>query len=82
MKSCLWKGLKMLNKEQVYDFFVEMNSSTGARKEALFDNFLEEYKYLLLKYSTVDGKFDEDLYQEQLACFYKCVLVFSKKLDM
>ncbi|WP_444643172.1 helix-turn-helix domain-containing protein [Caproiciproducens sp. R1] len=38
-------------------------------------NLIEMYKPLLLKESTVDGVFDEDLYQELCMVFMHCIEV-------
>lgn len=37
---------------------------------------LEQYKPMLIKYSIVNGQFNEDLYQEQCMILMKCINLF------
>lgn len=38
---------------------------------------LEQYKPMLIKYSIVNGQFNEDLYQEQCMILMKCINLFA-----
>ena len=38
---------------------------------------IEEFNYSINKYSYIQGKMDEDLYNEQLICLIKCVNKFK-----
>ena len=38
---------------------------------------LERYKPMLIKGSIINGRFDEDLYQEQCLVLMKCINQFS-----
>ena len=40
------------------------------------ESLLEIYRPLMLKASIVDGKFDEDLFQELQIVFMRCVQMF------
>ncbi len=37
---------------------------------------LERYKTLLLRNAVLDGKLDEDLYQELCITFLRCIMLF------
>lgn len=47
-------------------------------KEALL-KIIEMYRPLMIKYAVVDGKMDEDLYQELVYRLIVCVMVFPYK---
>lgn len=38
---------------------------------------LERYKPMLIKGSIINGRFDEDLYQEQCMVLMKCIKLFN-----
>ena len=38
---------------------------------------LEQYKPMLIKGSIINGRFDEDLYQEQCLVLMKCINLFN-----
>lgn len=38
---------------------------------------LERYKPMLIKGSIINGRFDEDLYQEQCLVLMKCINLFN-----
>lgn len=38
---------------------------------------LERYKPMLIKGSIINGRFDEDLYQEQCMVLMKCINLFN-----
>lgn len=45
---------------------------------AAFENLFLMYRPLLLKESVVEGKFDEDLFQELCIVFVRCVYRFRE----
>lgn len=51
-----------------------LQAKTG--QEGAMTLLLEMYKPLLIKYSIINGRFDEDLYQELCITFLKCVRLF------
>ena len=53
---------------------VFLQAKTG--QEGAMTLLLEMYKPLLIKYSIINGRFDEDLYQELCITFLKCVSLF------
>lgn len=53
---------------------VFLQAKTG--QEGAMTLLLEMYKPLLIKYSIINGRFDEDLYQELCITFLKCVRLF------
>ncbi len=46
--------------------------------EAAIERLIHMYRPLLSKLSCVADRFDEDLYQEQVICFMKCIKSFSE----
>lgn len=53
---------------------VFLQAKTG--QEGAMTLLLEMYKPLLIKYSIINGRFDEDLYQELCITFLKCIRLF------
>ena len=53
---------------------VFLQAKTG--QEGAMTLLLEMYKPLLIKYTIINGRFDEDLYQELCITFLKCVRLF------
>lgn len=47
----------------------------AGRESAIMD-LLEMYKPLLVKYAIINGRFDEDLYQELCIILLKCIAQF------
>ena len=47
----------------------------AGRESAIMD-LLEMYKPLLVKYAIINGRFDEDLYQELCITLLKCIQLF------
>lgn len=45
--------------------------------EDAFSELLEIYKPLLIRYSMINGQFNEDLYQEQCITLLRCVSTFE-----
>lgn len=58
------------------DFKVLLLSAKAGDAEA-FENLLLMYRPLLLKESVVEGKFDEDLFQELCIVFFRCIHGFQ-----
>lgn len=45
--------------------------------EDAFSELLEIYKPLLIRYSMINGQFNEDLYQEQCITLLRCISTFK-----
>lgn len=45
--------------------------------EDAFSELLEIYKPLLIRYSMINGQFNEDLYQEQCITLLRCISTFE-----
>lgn len=45
--------------------------------EDAFSELLEIYKPLLIRYSVINGQFNEDLYQEQCITLLRCISTFE-----
>lgn len=45
--------------------------------EDAFLELLEIYKPLLIRYSVINGQFNEDLYQEQCITLLRCISTFE-----
>lgn len=45
--------------------------------EDAFAELLEIYKPLLIRYSMINGQFNEDLYQEQCITLLRCISTFE-----
>ena len=45
--------------------------------EGAFSELLEIYKPLLIRYSMINGQFNEDLYQEQCITLLRCISTFE-----
>lgn len=45
--------------------------------EDAFSELLEIYKPLLIRYSMINGQFNEDLYQEQCITLLRCISAFE-----
>lgn len=59
--------------------FIELLLSAKSGDASAFEELFARYKNLLRKYSVVNGKFDEDLYQEQCVLFVHCIEIFDVK---
>lgn len=57
------------------DFRALLLSAKEGDKEA-FENLFLMYRPLLLKESVVEGKYDEDLFQEFCIVFFRCIHSF------
>ena len=56
--------------------FKEMLLQAKASRESAIMALLEMYKPLLVKYAIINGRFDEDLYQEFVYTMLRCILKF------
>lgn len=56
--------------------FKEMLLQAKAGREQAVMALLEMYKPLLVKYAIINGRFDEDLYQELCIILLKCIAQF------
>lgn len=59
--------------------FIELLKRSNEGDERALETILEMYKPLLYKMSMINGVIDEDLQQEQIICFWKCIKTFYKK---
>lgn len=51
-------------------------AAKGSDEDA-FAELLEIYKPLLIRYSMINGQFNEDLYQEQCITLLRCISTFE-----
>ena len=56
--------------------FKEMLLQAKSGREPAVIELLEMYKPLLVKYAIINGRFDEDLYQELCITLLKCIQLF------
>ena len=56
--------------------FKEMLLQAKASRESAIMALLEMFKPLLVKYAIINGRFDEDLYQELCITLLKCIQLF------
>lgn len=56
--------------------FKEMLLQAKAGRESSVMDLLEMYKPLLVKNAIINGRFDEDLYQELCITLLKCIVQF------
>lgn len=56
--------------------FKELLLQAKAGKELAVIALLEMYKPLLVKYAIINGRYDEDLYQELCITLLKCIQIF------
>ena len=56
--------------------FKEMLLQAKASRESAIMALLEMYKPLLVKYAIINGRFDEDLYQELCITLLQCIQLF------
>ena len=57
--------------------FIELLSQAKAGKESAIITLLEMYQPLLIKTAIIDGRYDEDLYQELCITLLKCIEQFK-----
>lgn len=70
-------GDVMLIKNDLYELLHGCKNDNDLSLQILLDN----YKPLLVKYSKINGVFDEDLYSEQRVRFIRCVKNFIENDD-
>ncbi len=58
--------------------FSELLEAAQQGEEQAITELIGMYHPLIIKLSTLNGEFNEDLYQEQLLCFSLCVKKFSR----
>jgi len=58
--------------------FSECLEAAQQGEEQAVAELIRMYQPLIIKLSTMDGEFNEDLYQEQLLCFSLCIKKFSR----
>ena len=58
--------------------FKEMLLQAKSGREPAVIELLEMYKPLLVKYAIINGRFDEDLYQELVIEVLRCIQYFRK----
>ena len=59
--------------------FLKLLKCSAEGDERSLKIMLEMYEPLVLKMSMINGVIDDDLQQEQIICFWKCVKTFYKK---
>ena len=57
--------------------FDEILARAKGEDEASILKIIEMYKPAILKNSMVDGKFDEDLYQQLITAVLRCIKTFK-----
>lgn len=62
------------------DFRTQLQRAKAGNKNDCEHIFLS-YRPLLLKYSMVNQRFDEDLYQELSKTLLKCIIKFSIQIE-
>lgn len=58
--------------------FSELLDAAQQGEEQAITELIGMYHPLIIKLSTLNGEFNEDLYQEQLLCFSLCIKKFSR----
>lgn len=58
--------------------FIELLLAAKGGSKPAFEELFGRYKNLLRKYSVINGKFDDDLYQEHVV-FVHCIKIFEVK---
>ncbi len=60
--------------------FKELIKAAAEGDEKALNTLYRMYQPLIIKMSMLTDEFDEDLHQEQMICFWKCVKTFYKKV--
>ena len=58
--------------------FKELIKAAAEGDEKALNTLYRMYQPLIIKMSMLNDEFDEDLHQEQMICFWKCVKTFYK----
>lgn len=59
--------------------FKELLKNAADGDEQALGVLYRMYQPLITKMSMLNNEFDEDLHQEQMICFWRCVKTFYKK---
>lgn len=60
--------------------FRELLQAAVSGETSALELLYHMYQPLITKMSLLNGKFDEDLYQEQMICFWKCLKKFMDNI--
>ena len=60
--------------------FKELIKAAAEGDEKALNTLYRMYQPLIIKMSMLNDAFDEDLHQEQMICFWKCVKTFYKNI--
>ena len=60
--------------------FKELIKAAADGDEQALGTLYRIYQPLITKMSMLNDEFDEDLHQEQMICFWKCVKTFYKNI--
>lgn len=61
--------------------FKELLKAAAEGDEQALAALYRMYQPLITKMSMLNDEFDEDLHQEQMICFWRCVKTFYKKIS-
>ena len=61
--------------------FKDLLMKAAAGDSKALDELYRMYRPLITKMSMLNDEFDEDLYQEQMICFLRCVKKFYKNFS-
>jgi len=60
--------------------FKELLKAAAEGDDKALNTLYRMYQPLITKMSMLNDEFDEDLHQEQMICFWKCVKTFYKNI--
>ena len=61
--------------------FKELLKAAAEGDEQALGELYRMYQPLITKMSMLNNEFDDDLYQEQMICFWRCVKKFYKNIS-
>ena len=61
--------------------FKELLKSAAEGNELALGALYRMYQPIIVKMSMLNDEFDEDLHQEQMICFWRCVKKFYKNIS-
>ena len=61
--------------------FKELLKAASEGDEQALGELYRMYQPLITKMSMLNNEFDDDLYQEQMICFWRCVKKFYKNIS-